>query len=483
MKELDAIINEIDDKNYIINLLGWEAAEVAPNNAVNYINSLCDKLSEEIDKTLTSDKYYKALTKAINSKNFNKLNELEKHYILALKDNYKKIKKIPEEFYKKYNKLKKETGASYSKAKEKNDYKILKPYLKKLINMTKEYYRYIDKKEENVYNIMLNAYEKDLNIDYLNRLFKSLKREVLPIINKVKSNKLKGINNDFSPSALLDASKYLLSYIGFDLNKGVVKISNGACTGKYNNEDIRITIENNNELNNLLLAVIHEGGHALFEENIDKCLKKYKGYTINKHAVHESISRFYENMLGRNINFWKPIYKDLKKILGFKCSLNDFYKELINVHTKGVRTEADELTYIMHIIIRYETERDIFSGKLRVDDLEKEWIKKYKEYLGIKVDENSILQDVHWANASFGYFPAYLVGTIFDGMLFDKINNEVGDIDEILRKGDVLKITNYISKNILKYGDNFNIRELSKIIFNKDLETNSLINYFKKKYL
>ena len=223
--------------------------------------------------------------------------------------------------------------------------------------------------------------------------------------------------------------------------------------------------------------------HAIFEQNISKTLQKYKGYAINKHAVHESISRFYENMIGRNINFWKPIYKNIKTTLNLKQSLDEFYNELIKVNAKNVRTEADELTYIMHIIIRYEIERDLFSGKLKADDIENEWISKYKKYLNIKVDENSILQDPHWANASFGYFPAYLVGTIFDGMLFDKINNEVGDIDEILRKGDVLKITNYISKNILKYGDNFNIRELSKIIFNKDLETNSLINYFKMKYL
>ena len=276
----------------------------------------------------------------------------------------------------------------------------------------------------------------------------------------------------------------MLNYIGFDNKRGALGIYTHGYTMKLNNDDVRITFSNTDNIADICATVIHEGGHGIFEQNIDKVLAEFHSYDINKIALHESQSRFFENILGRNINFWKPIYEELKNKFDIDASLEDFVKILNNAHPSYIRTEADELTYCMHIIIRYEIERALFNSDVDLDELPQIWNKKYKEYLGldVKEDKDGILQDMHWSEGAFGYFPSYLLGSIFDGMLLETINEKVGDVDEILKQGKIKEITKFLNNNIHKYGGTYNINETAKRVCGKELEVNGLVNYFKKKY-
>ena len=203
-------------------------------------------------------------------------------------------------------------------------------------------------------------------------------------------------------------------------------------------------------------------------------------------GLHESQSRFYENILGRNINFWKPIWPQMTEMIPElkDVTLEEFYQEINSVEKSFIRTEADELTYCLHVILRYEIEREIFKGNVEVKDLPALWNRKMEELLSItpKNDAEGVLQDMHWSDGSFGYFPSYLLGSIYDGMFLEAIEKDLGSIDDILAAGDIKKITAWLKENIHQYGSTRISSEVLKTVCGKELTAEPLIKYFKKKY-
>lgn len=249
--------------------------------------------------------------------------------------------------------------------------------------------------------------------------------------------------------------------------------------------DIRIAFKYTDNPVDFVTTIIHEGGHAIFEQSIKPNLARYENTSVeNLYALHESQSRFYENILGRNVNFWIPIYDKVKDMLHLNISLGEFVKLLNNPVPSLIRTEADELTYPLHIILRYEIERDIFNDKIMITDIPRVWNQKMQEYLGVTVDtdSNGLMQDVHWSEGSFGYFPAYLLGTIYDGMFKLAIENDLGDIDNLLKNGHIKDITNYLKENIYKFGGAYTSDEVISRLTNKDISIESIANYFENKY-
>ena len=336
----------------------------------------------------------------------------------------------------------------------------------------------------NIYDCMLNDYEKGITSDFIDNLFENLKKEIIPIIKNLKNNNTEKIQINYSNEKLIELASFLLNYIGFDNNRGALGIYTHGYTVKLNENDVRITFSNTPNITDVISTVIHEGGHGIFEQNVSHSLTQYAIYDVNKCGLHESQSRFFENILGRNKNFYVPIYDDLCKKLNINISLDDFIKMFNISKTSKIRTEADELTYCIHIIIRYEIERDIFDGKVDLEDLPNIWNKKYKDYLDVDIenDREGILQDMHWSEGAFGYFPFYLMGTIFDGMLLTNINQQLGSVDEILKTGNIKKITKYLNDNIHQNGGIYNINEVSNMLFGSDLKVEPIVNYFKEKY-
>ena len=203
-------------------------------------------------------------------------------------------------------------------------------------------------------------------------------------------------------------------------------------------------------------------------------------------GVHESQSRFYENILGRNKNFWLPIYDKLGELLPqFKeITLDEFYHEINHVRNSLIRTEADEVTYCFHIILRYEMEKAIFRDHVPVAKLPELWNEKMKEYLDIVPanDSEGILQDMHWSDASFGYFPSYLLGSIYDGMYLEELEKELGSVDELLAAGKIGEITKWLNRKIHWYGSTRTPKEVIANVCGKEVSAEPLIRYFKEKY-
>lgn len=484
MKELLEYLQKIADLNYISTLMHWEMDTIAPTKSIDYLINVKTQVEVESFKLSTSPEFKTLVDNVINSNEFKELTIEEQIYLKELQEDYEREARIPKDFYEEYSSLCSKSNAIWLEAKQKKDYLIFKPYLEKIINYTKKYYSYKYPNSQNLYDDMLNEYERGLTSAIIDPLFTKLKKELIPLIKKLKPTKIGVPQISYTKEELLDIAHLLLDYIGFDNERGALGIYPHGYTCKLNNNDVRITFSNNKSIFDHVCTVIHEGGHGIFEQNINDNLTKYPIYDINKYALHESQSRFYENILGRNINFWIPIYDKLKPKLKVDISLEDFVSYLNKAEPSLIRTEADELTYCFHIILRYEIEKDIFNNKISVEDLPTIWNSKMKEYLGIEVpnDAEGLLQDVHWSQGSFGYFPSYLLGSIFDGMLLQNINYALGNVDNILKEGRIKDITKYLNQQIHNYGGAYNIKEVAEKLCHQELSSEPLINYFKNKY-
>lgn len=482
--ELIKYLKKIADLEYIANILNWEMDTIAPKKSIDYLIEVKTSIEIKSFKLATSKKYHTLLENVINSKEYQNYPEEEQIYLKDLITSHERDSRIPSKLYAEYQKACSEGTVAWTKAKKEKDYNIFKPYLAKIITLTKEVYKAMYPSSSNLYDSMLDTYESGLTSKIIDPLFTKLKESIIPIIKQLPKNNLSIIENNYSKDTLLKISYKLLEYIGFDKERGCLGIYPHGYTNKLNNNDVRITFSLDKPIFDHVCTIIHEGGHGIFEQNVNSTLTKYPGYNISKYALHESQSRFFENILGRNKNFWIPIYDKLKKDLSLNLSLDEFLKYLNDAKPSLVRTEADELTYCLHIIMRYEIERKLFSNELSVDDLEKEWNELTKEYLGLEVTDPStgILQDVHWAQGNFGYFPSYLLGSIFDGMLLETINTKLGNINNILKEGNIKQITKFLNENIHQYGGTYNINEVAKRVCGKELDVNPLINYFQDKY-
>ncbi len=481
--EIDAYQKEIFTLQHTINILNWDLIISTPPKEKDNVIALISSYESNLFKLKTSKEYGDILKKTINSQEYNNLSDSEKRYINRLYKNYLQSEKIPHDFYVKYIELIHKSTSVWEQAKENNDYDSFKPYLKDVIEATKTYYSYLNK-GENLYDTMLDSYEEGLTCEVIDKLFNELKVKLIPLIKKLDDKRIDYKINS-SKDVLIETAKYLLNYIGFSMDKGALGIYPHGFTEKIDNNDVRIAFKYTDNPFDFVTTIIHEGGHGILEQNVDSKLTKYECTSCDGiNALHESQSRFFENILGRNINFWYPIYDDVKKMLGLDMDIETFVKGLNCAIPSLVRTEADELTYCMHIILRYEIERELFNGSLSVDDLPKVWNEKMQEYFGItpSKEKDGLLQDIHWAEGAFGYFPSYLIGSIFDGMFKDAIERDLGLIDELLKQGNIKKITNYLIENIYVNGGAYTGCEVLEKLGFKEITVEPLVKYFYEKY-
>lgn len=477
LKEYNEILYK---KQYNINLLSWELMLEAPSKSSDYLIELLNDLELELFKLNTSDEYIKLLEDYLEN-----AEDKTSDFYRTCENNYDKLvksKRIPEDFLRRYHEVCSKSNKIWEKAKKENNYEMYKPYLSEVIEVTKEYYSYYNPNMD-LYDAMLDVHESGIHQDTLDKLFGELKEELIPLIKRVKKDKPsnKSYLKKYSTDQLKECAQVLLDYIGFDISRGALGIYPHGFMEKMCTNDIRIAFSNTNDPISFVSTIIHEGGHGIFEQNTNEEISSEE---IDLFALHESQSRFFENILGRNINFWYPIYDKVKEILQLDIDINEFVSELNYVIPSKIRIEADELTYCLHIIIRYEIEKGIFNGTYSIDDLPRVWNEKMKEYLGVEIEKDSdgLMQDMHWSEGAFGYFPSYLVGNIYDGMYIESIEENLGSINDILKEGKIKDITKYLSDNIHIHGASYTGLEIINRVCGKELSVKPIINYFKRKY-
>ena len=470
--------------DHAIALLHWDLETEAPRKGVEKIGQTMGYLSAESYSLIINEEFKKMLYDI----KLEELSDLDKKVIQNLRKDFEKLEKIPKQDYVDYTQLTVEATANWEEAKKTNNFEIFKPYLEKIIGFNKKFIEYRGF-TGHPYNTLLDDYEEGMTVEKTDEFFKKIKQELLPLIKKVNEvNKgSKKIDKVFDVIKQKEFSKFLAEYIGFDFSKGVIKESEHPFTLNFNNMDVRITTHYYEK--NLLSAIfstIHEGGHAIYEQNITDVISKTELGEGASMGIHESQSRIYENVFGRNINFWIPIYPRLQEVFPENLkdvSLEEFYLIINDSKSSLIRIEADELTYPIHVLIRYELEKEIFEKDVNVDELPEKWADKYEEYLGVrpKTFEEGVLQDVHWSSGLFGYFSSYALGSAYASQFYNSMIKEF-DVESELRSGSFKKINEYLRENIHQYGKyktpNEIIMDTTKEVFNPDY----YINYLRGKY-
>ena len=472
-----------------LELIQWDLETKTPIKSKPYLAELVGELSMQEYDLFTSDEFVN-LVETLN-KEKNNLSEIEKKEIELSMEEIEKKKKIPADEYEAYAKLTSINQGIWEEAKAKNDFSIVKDNLEKIFNYNKKFAEYRRKDEKNLYDVLLNDYEKGMDTEKLDIFFSELKKEIVPFLKKIQEKK-KSLKEEDKLNVPVDEdiqmkfAKYLAAYVGFDFEKGLVETSEHPFTLNLNKNDVRLTTNNKRNIPfSTVFSIIHEAGHGIYEQQTaDNLIDTLLG-AGGSMGLHESQSRFMENIVGRNRAFWKPLYK---KAMGFYPFLKDidfeeFIKQINKIEPELIRTEADELTYSLHIMIRYEIEKMIFAGEVSIDDLPKIWNQKMIEYLGIEPKNNSegLMQDVHWYCGLIGYFPSYAIGNAYASQIYNTMKKDF-DVEKALENQELNKITDWLGKKIHKYGKLKDTPEIIKEVTGEELNPKYYIDYLKEKY-
>lgn len=474
-------------------LLGWDQMTYMPKNGARERSEQTALLSSLAHKRVVSDEFWNHITRLKKETVFSELSTEDQHVIKRLHKDVEKSRKIPEDFVKRVAKITTLAYPAWQQARHKNKFSLFQPHLEKIIDLQKEYCGYIDLPGPR-YDTLLDDYEEGMTADKLQEEFTLLKKKLNTILDKIISSKTyeqqQTIPLNFSKSVQQQLCQDIFHQMNLSKECSRIDESTHPFTIGIGNEDVRITTsyERENPLFSFF-STIHEAGHALYELGMPK--GKYTDTVIADSpslGLHESQSRFWENMIARSKPFWEYYYKEFKKQNRSQMdmvSLDSWYNQVNRVQPSFIRVEADELTYCLHVILRFELETMLMEEKLFVSELPQVWNEKMDEYLGIipRTDAEGVLQDMHWSGGSIGYFPTYSIGTIYAAQLCKQLQKDHPETIEEIRQGSFSNILSWLRTHIHQYGRMMTAEEIINSICGEGLNADVFVSYLSKKYL
>lgn len=479
---------KINAYTYALYLINWDSETEAPIGSLDEKAKQIGKLVEMLLEVSHQPKYYQALKELVQMQDT--LDEVT--YLSAKKDleELEKELKVPKKELIQYQMLLAKANHVWLEAKQTNQYQKFEGILNQIIDWQKKYIQYLETEHCRGYNVLLNEYEKGFTEEDYDSFFRTLKEELVPFVKQVihQTPIDDAFNKAFYPiEKQKEFAKYLATVMCFDEQYGVMKESEHPFTSGYGTTDLRVTCHYYEHLlTSSIFSIIHELGHATYERQCDAKFDDTAlsgGTTL---AMHESQSRFYENIVGRSYPFWKRHYPKLQETFKEELkyvTLDAFYRAINKVENTLIRTEADELTYSLHIMIRYDIEKAIFHDNLKASDLPALWNKLYKEYLEIDVpsDTEGILQDVHWAGGSFGYFPTYALGSAYAAQLYHQMKKEI-DVNDAFGSDTLEKVNNWLKEKVHQYAGSKTPKEILLLATHEEFNPKYYIEYLKEKY-
>lgn len=467
----------------------WDMETAAPKKALRKSVEAYTFFRTKIF-AMTTDPAYGALLKRLSEPEaLESLPPAWRHTVQKSVKQYQDFIRIPADFYQKTIRDRATSEHVWQEAKRADDFSLWAPYLKQEIENARKTCALTDPGKD-VYDVLLSKREPGMDVASVDRVFTELKDGLsllLPRILEQPAPDFSAFRKKYEIAHEREACLYLLKYIGFDFEAGRMDEVEHPLTAGTGRNDVRVSNHfYEDDGIDPLFSIIHEGGHGLFAQGADEALEGTDAEHCASAGLNEGMARFLENMIGRNEHFWAPVYRDLQKCMPElqDIPLSLFYRKINDVRPGFIRTRADEVTYCMHIILRHELEKLLYQEDVDVMALPGMWNEKMEEYLGIRPanDRDGILQDLHWSAGFLGYFPTYLLGSIYDGMFLEAMEKELGLMDDILSRGGVLQATGWLKENIFRYGDLQTSPETIQRVCGKPLSAKPLLNYFEKKY-
>ena len=480
-------MNTIADLRYASALLQWDQETYLPPKGAPIRGQQIATLSEIAHRYFTDEKLGAQLQEMLAG---NQLSANEKRNVELTWQDYSKQKKFPSSFVRTMAEAVNKSFHSWIEARKANDFSIFAKDLARLIELKKQEADMLGY-EHHPYNALLDDHDKGANVQLLDGVFNSIKKPLKDLLDKIQQQPPADdsfLHQHFDKDKQWQFGLQVIKELGYDMEAGRQDISEHPFTVNFNSQDVRITTRiDENDLSNMVWSCIHEAGHALYEQGLP--LSEY-GLPLGEPAsytIHESQSRLWENHVGRCRAFcerWMPVLKQyFPQQLG-NVSADQFYKGINKVQPSLIRTEADELTYHFHIMIRYELEKLLIEGNMGVNDIPVYWNDHYNQFLGVKVpnDKQGCLQDVHWSHGSFGYFPTYSLGSFYAAQFYSVANQAIPALNRQIEQGNTNDLLQWLRNQVHSKGRRLTSEQLCKDICAETLNIEYFIGYLLGKY-
>ena len=486
--EFSDLQKKISAFNHATALIYFDGETFAPSETLDNRAHSLEILNDELYQLKTGEKTVELLDYLEENKDW--LTVRERRSLEFMQRELRKKKSIPKDEYVEYEHLLAEAQDAWHRAREEDDFDILCPYLEKIFDSVRRFASYCAP-DKDPYDYCLDNYEEGLESKTCDKIFDSIKANIIPLVHKITERPQidnSCLRGDFSAEDQESLAIYIMELLKINMNRvGLATSEHPFVSFMGSHYDERITTKySRKDYSSSLYTVMHEVGHVLYDMGQPDNL----AYTVldggTSMVLLESQARFYENIVGRSKTFIEYIYPTLEELFPDPISEytpEDIYKAVNMVEPGLNRIDSDELTFNIHVLIRYELEKAIMHNELQVKDLPKAWAEKYKEYLGVEVKDyaNGILQDIHWPFGAIGYFPAYVLGNAYAANITEKMKEDI-DLEECLAEGNFALINLWNKEHIWKHGGLYNSKEIMEKYVGVEFTAEPFINYLENKY-
>lgn len=484
-KKIEEILEEyksIESFAQAQRLMHWDMETKMPEKGIDFRSEAMARIEMFQQEKIVR---LKDKVDAVELKN---LSDIEKGIIRNLKRSIHYYVSIPPDVVKELSKTTSKAAMVWRESRKRSDFASFEPYLVKIVELQKQIAAYLGY-EKHPYNALMDLYEEGFTVADADEVFKKLLRETKPILDRIVEERKFYVkhpleNKKYRTDAMKKVNEKVLEILRMPRDRFRMDVSAHPFTTHISMDDVRITTRYEGiNFKSTLFSTIHESGHAIYELQKDPSLAWTPVAGAPSLGFHESQSRFFENMVGRSKEFVHILYPTLRENLHFIKDYNehDIYIYFNTVNPSLIRVDADEVTYNFHIALRYEIEKNLLTGKFSVSDLPEIWNDFMEKYLGVRPgkDSEGVLQDIHWSQGSFGYFPTYTLGNIISAIIRSKIK----DLYENIEKGNIEYIKKFLADKLHRYGSIYAPKDLLKLSLNEGYNPDYLISYFREKYL
>ena len=488
-------LGEASDIGGVLSLLGWDQQTIMPAHGAPIRASRMATLTKILDEKFSSDELGTLFDGLVAYEKGLPFDSDEASIIRVARRDYRKNRLVPTDLKVALMNASNEGYGAWVEARGASDFSILQPYLEKTVGLHSEVIDHVRKADDSFdedYDVLLNDYEPGLTSAEVSRVFDELKAATIPLVDRVRGRADRvddsWVHGDFPIDVQERAVLKVAHQLGFTDDAWRLDVTQHPFASSPGIDDIRITTRYHDDfLNPAWFGTMHEFGHGLYEHGVSKTLERTPLARGASMAFHESQSRMWENLIGRGRPFWTwglPVLKEAYPEKYAAATDDDIYRAVNKLGPSLIRVEADELTYNLHIILRFEIERDLFSGKIEVADLPEFWNANVKKYLGLDVpnDAEGVLQDVHWGLGMFGYFSTYALGNVVSLQLWERIRKEIPTLDEQTASGEFAELRSWSEENIHQHGRKYTPGELlHRVVGTERFEAATLIAYLTDK--
>jgi len=490
IKQLKDLLGEVADLYGATAVLGWDQQTYMPPAGAETRGQQLSTLSTLAHKKFTSGEVGELLEELKPVASELDPDSDDARLVKVTEREYVKATKVPPEMVAEMAQVTTMAQQVWQEARAESDFAKFQPYLEKIVDLRRRYVE-LFAPYDHVYDPLLDDFEPGLKTADVKEIFNALRPQQVALIKEIASHPQVDdsfLHQKFEEQKQWDFGVEVATKFGYDWNRGRQDKSTHPFTTNFGINDVRITTRIIPDyFSSAFFSTTHEAGHAFYELGVDKNLERTPLAGGASLGVHESQSRMWENLVGRSKPFWEGFYPRLQEYYPSQfgdVSLDAFYRGINKVEPSLIRVEADEATYNLHIMLRLELEIALMEGSLAVKDLPEAWNKRMEEYLGLTPpdDAQGVLQDIHWSAGMLGYFSTYALGNLMSLQLWERINMDIPDLSDQIRKGEFGALLGWLRENIHRHGAKFEPQELMESVTGSKIDPAPYMRYLKTKY-